>query len=327
MKSMRYLSVLILNVLLFGSAFAQQDPQFSQFMNNRLMINPGYAGSTGFLCGNLSGRQQWAGFTGSPRTFAFCADMAILKETNIPSGVGLTVIADKLGFESSVYAKLAYAYRMALGSGNLGIGIEIGALNKGFSGDFRPSEGGKNSASQDQFIPFNGVSKTGLDFGFGIHYHIPNKFYVGFSAAHLNAPKFDISEKNNGLNYLSARHYYLMAGYEWALPNNPELVIRPNLLMKTSFASTQTDVNVNVLYNNSLWGGVSMRIFGNDAVVPMIGYQGQEGKTSYRIGYSYDVTLSRLRTQSNGSHEIVLGFCYDITPKPKITKYRNVRFL
>jgi len=326
---MKKIGLTLLALVVCFRLFAQQDPQFSQFMNNRLMVNPGYAGANGFLCGSMLGRQQWAGFTGSPRTFAFSADMLIMKETNIPSGIGLTVIADKLGFESSMYAKLAYAYRKALGPGSLGIGIELGMLSKSFSGDFRPTEGGKGSTSLDQFIPFNGIAKTGLDLGLGVHYHVPNKFYVGVSAAHLNAPKFSISEMNNGLNYLSARHYYIMAGYEWALPNNPELVIRPNFLMKTSVASTQIDLNVNVLYNNSLWGGVSMRFLGTDAVVPMVGYQGQafEGKGNYRLGYSYDVTLSKLRTQSNGSHELFLGFCYDITPKPKITKYRNIRFL
>jgi type IX secretion system PorP/SprF family membrane protein len=309
--------------------FAQQDPQFSQNMYNRMAVNPAYAGSNGFLCGTLLGRQQWAGFGGGPRTLAFSADMPIMKETNYPGGVGLTVIADKLGFESSVYAKGAYAYRMALGPGNLGIGVELGMLNKSFSGDFKPTEGGKGSANPDKFIPFDGVSKTGFDLGFGLHYNVPNKYYAGVSISHLNAPKYTVDKTGSGLSYLMARHIYFMAGYEYELPNMPELVLRPNLFVKSSFASTQIDLNVNALYNNMIWGGVSMRFFGTDAVIPMFGYQGVafNGKGNYRIGYSYDVTLSKIRTQSSGSHEIMLGFCYDITPKVNVTRYRNVRML
>ncbi|MGZ4042172.1 MAG: type IX secretion system membrane protein PorP/SprF, partial [Bacteroidia bacterium] len=34
-----------------GVAVAQQDPQFTQWMNNRLIYNPGYAGTSGAICG------------------------------------------------------------------------------------------------------------------------------------------------------------------------------------------------------------------------------------------------------------------------------------
>lgn len=320
-------NILLLNFIAI-SVFGQQDPQFSQNSFNRMSFNPGYAGSSGFLCGNLLGRQQWAGFTGSPQSIAFTADMPIMKETNFPGGVGLTVIADKLGFESTAYVKGAYAYRMQVADGNLGIGLELGMVNKAFSGDFRPIEGGKGSASPDKYIPFDGVSKTKLDLGFGVHYSVPNKYYAGLSFAHLTAPKITVEQTGQGLSYLMARHIYFIAGYDYELEALP-IVLKPNVFVKSSFASTQIDLNATALYNNMIWGGVSMRFLGVDAVVPMFGYQGQllEGKANYRIGYSYDVTLSKLRTASNGSHEIMLGFCYDITPKPKITRYRNVRML
>jgi type IX secretion system PorP/SprF family membrane protein len=321
--------ILALSTLLGLQGFAQQDPQFSQNAFNRMAVNPGYAGSNGFLCGTLIGRQQWAGFAGSPRTFAFSADMPIMKESSMPGGVGLTIISDKLGLETNFYAKAAYAYRLILPTGTLGIGLEIGALQKSFGGLFKPTEGSQGSANPDPSIPFGGISQTKFDLGFGAFYQIPNKLFFGVSAGHLTAPSYSGGTASNSFNYLTARHIYVIGGYEFSLPNNPSLVFKPNFMYKTSLSSNQIDVNALVFYNNMIWGGVSYRILGNDALVPMVGYQGtiMEGKGNYRIGYSYDATLSRLRTASSGSHEVMLGFCYDITPKVKVTKYVNPRFL
>ena len=35
---------------LMNNSFAQQDPQFTQFMHNKLIYNPGYAGTSDAIC-------------------------------------------------------------------------------------------------------------------------------------------------------------------------------------------------------------------------------------------------------------------------------------
>jgi type IX secretion system PorP/SprF family membrane protein len=321
---MRKILTLITSILLADAAIAQQDPQFSMGIQNRMAINPGYAGSSGFLCGNLLARQQWFGVNGAPKSIAFSGDMPLMKETNHPIGVGLTVMADKAGLLKSTYAKAAAAYRLLLSGGSsLGIGVEAGVMNVGYeSGGFIPE------TQADSRIPFNGVSRTGLDIGFGLHYSIPNQFHIGISVGHLNAGKFKY--KGDTAFFSSARHIYVTAGYDYTLPNNPEIILKPSILLKNSLGSSlQLDVNIIALYNNSVWGGLSYRVISSDAVVPMVGYQKMmmDGKGTLKLGYSYDLTLSKLRTNSSGSHEILLGFCYDITPPVKVTKYRNPRFL
>lgn len=320
---MRKIISLISSLLLVNALFAQQDPQFSMGIQNRMAINPGYAGSTGFLCGNLLARQQWVGVNGAPKSLAFSADMPLMKETNHPIGVGLTVIADKAGLLKSTYAKVAGAYRLLLSEGSsLGIGLEVGVMNVGYeSGGFNPEQ------INDSRIPFNGVSKTGLDLGFGLQYTMPNKLHIGVAASHLNAGKFTY---NDTAFFTTARHLYFTAGYDYTLPNNPEIVLKPSVMFKNSLGtSMQLDVNVIAMYNNLVWGGLSYRVISSDAIVPMVGYQKMmmDGKGTLRLGYSYDLTLSKLKTKSTGSHEVLLGFCYDITPPVKVTKYKNARFL
>ena len=108
------MKILITLACLFSTVFianAQQDPQFSQNMFNRLMFNPGYAGTSGSICVTGINRSQWMGFEGAPKTFVLGVDMPI---EAIKGGVGLTLIQDKIGVENNVYAKLAYSYHLKL---------------------------------------------------------------------------------------------------------------------------------------------------------------------------------------------------------------------
>src|SRR5688572_18790000 len=88
-------------------AVAQQDPQFTQFMHNKLIYNPGYAGTTGALCGVVQYREQWLNFEGSPTSIAFAGDMRL---TALPLGVGVTVISDKIGPMSTFILRGAASY-------------------------------------------------------------------------------------------------------------------------------------------------------------------------------------------------------------------------
>jgi type IX secretion system PorP/SprF family membrane protein len=300
-------------LLIASFSYAQQDPQISQYMYNRLGFNAGYAGANGSICATLIGRQQWVGFDGAPKTNVLSIDAPVKK---LHGGLGLTIATDKLGFENNFFGKLAYAFRLPIGDdGNLGIGVEAGMYNKSINGDWKATD----DVSADKAIPVGKAADNTFDLGFGIHYHTP-KFYVGLSSTHLNQGKI----QKDKLNFEIARHYFVTAGYNYDI--NETFTLRPSVLVKSVGSATTLDANVNVLYNNLLWLGVSYRT--SDAIVPMVGFQKAfNAKSAFKVGYAYDVTTSKLKTQSNGSHELMLGFCYTIIPKTTVTKYKNVRFL
>ena len=112
---------------------------------------------------------------------------------------------------------------------------------------------------------------------------------------------------------------YLSGGYSFDL--SPSLSLKPALHIKSDGASTQLDINANFHYKDIVWLGASYRL--QDAIVIMAGVNLFKG---LRIGYSYDVTTSPIKTYSSGSHEIMLGYCYKITQK-KTYPIKNVRFL
>ena len=57
--------------------------------------------------------------------------------------------------------------------------------------------------------------------------------------------------------------------YDYEL--NADLKIRPSILIKSDASSSIMDINVNALFKNMFWAGLTYR-FG-DEIAPMIGYQ------------------------------------------------------
>lgn len=295
-----------------GLTYAQQDPQFTQFMFDKLSINPGYAGIGNELCVTGFYREQWAGFEGNPTTSMINAHMPI---KSINSGAGITFFNDELGQETSTNFKGHFSYHLKnIGSGKLGLGMSLGYISKNLGSDWNAVD----DFTSDNAIPDNSTSAGTFDLSFGAFYKA-DKFHVGLSSTHLTEGEL------KDMNIATARHYYLMAGYEHALSSNIDIL--PNILLKSDGASTQIDINVIGMYKKMVWLGVSGRA--DDAISPMIGYRHElnNGISAIRIGYSYDVTLSELNNYSSGSHEIMLNYCMKLKKPLPPQIYKNVRFL
>lgn len=306
-------------------SFAQQDPQFTQFMHSKLIYNPGYAGTSEAICANVLYRQQWVNFPGAPKTGLVSFDMPI---GQLPIAIGLNVMTDQIGFSKTLFARLALAYNRHIGAGVLGIGIDGGVLQQQFNGTWITPDG---AGTPDASIPTwqatgqasanPGLNKLTYDVGFGAYYSIANKMYVGISSTHLAAQDIKASPE---VKYALARHYYIVGGYTFNVGEGGKHGINPNVKIKSDAASTQLDVNLTYIYNRMFWIGVSYRM--QDAIAPMIGARFLKDK-SLKVGYSYDLTLSKIKGYSAGTHEIMLGYCFNVKKPKKVTSYQNARFL
>lgn len=308
---------------------AQQDPQFTQYMFNQMYFNPAVAGSHDAICAGLVGRQQWVGFDGRPETYAFTVEAPFQDPwLNQQHGVGLTVSSDALGQESTFGLKVNYAYHYMLGSGGtISAGLGLGMVQKAIGADWDALD----PVNQDPAINTSGRSASSFDMDFGLYYRIPNQLYVGFSTTHLTAS--DLADAGGGATldnfyYSVARHYFLTAGYNYQL--NSSITIEPSVLVKSDATITSFDLTGIATYEDQFYGGLTYRL--QDAVALILGYKYQmsgqgAGGGILRIGYSYDFTTSQLRQYSGGAHELLVKYCFNVTPQVKVQKHRTVRFL
>ena len=79
--------------------------------------------------------------------------------------------------------------------------------------------------------------------------------------------------------------------------------MRPSLLIKSDASSTIMDVNVNALFQNKFWGGITWRV--GDEIAPMLVISTLGDGSSLRIGYAYGYTTSEIGSYSSGSHDIM----------------------
>jgi type IX secretion system PorP/SprF family membrane protein len=305
MKRIVFLCVILFCVL---SLSAQQDPQFSQNMFNKLANNPGYAGSTSGISTSVLHRSQWMGFddegaAASTQNFSVDAEVPILN-----GGVGLNIVKDNIASFSNLGIQASYAYRTQLGFGQIGMGMSVGMYQSGLNGGaLRPSQAG------DPVIPTGDVNGSKLDIGAGVYFNNQN-MYIGLSSAHMTEPTIEWSD---GQSYNLARHYFLISGYNYEI--NPQFSLHPSIYLKHDGATSQLDINTNLIYNNKMWSGVSYRV--DEGVIILAGMDINE---SLRFGVGYDVTI--INPMSN-SFEFMLGYNFKVKTTKTISKYKNPRFL
>ena len=306
---MKKILILILGVLSVVSVSAQQDPQFSQNMFNKLANNPGFAGSRGVVATSVLHRSQWMGFgeeggaAVSTQNFSIDAELPFMH-----GGVGLNIVKDNVAGFSNLGLQVSYAYRTELGVGQIGMGMSVGMFQSGLDGTIlKPAQSGDNA------IPLSSVSGSKLDIGAGIYYNTQDT-YVGVSSSHMTEP---VVEWSDGAQYPLARHYFLIAGYTHDL--NPLLLLHPSIYLKSDGATSQLDINTSLIYNNKMWGGVSYRL--DEGLVFLTGLNVNE---DLKLGLAYDVVLNQI---GNNSIEVMLGYNFKVNYNKAVSKYKNPRFL
>jgi type IX secretion system PorP/SprF family membrane protein len=311
MKKVLVLFFVLLSTLLK----AQQDPQFSLNMFNIYSVNPAFSGSYDQFNALAIHRSQWVGFgDGAPVTQHVSVEAPVYF---LHGGAGVSLLNDKIGNEYTRGVNLSYAYQTKLSKkSELGVGLSLGFMDVGFEGEWvTPSN---NSGADDPSVPAIGENDIVPDLGLGIYYRM-KELYIGYSVTHLNQATA-VYGNNDDTDFEFKKHHYFTMG--WMHEVSSELVMRPSMFVKTDQISTQIDFNINVMYADHLWGGVTYRL--DDAVVLIAGYNINK---NLKFGYAYDITTSDLKSDSSGSHEILLRYSFKMRPPGKMpTHYRNIRY-
>ena len=294
MKALWKHIALLLLLAVTSPVFAQQVPQWSQYMLNPYIHNPAVGGSEDSFVGTLSQRYQWTGVTDAPRTFV----LSLHGPTKNPAmGVGGMVYSDHVGPTRQTGGQLSYSYHFRVMEGwKLGIGLSVGALQWSIDGDKITLIDNNDPALYNDLR-----SKTVFDASAGIFaYH--KKAFFGVSVPHIIAGKVAVFDTQDQQANQLERHYAIMAGYHYELTDI--WTISPSAMVKyVAPAAPRIDLSTIVKYRDMVWLGGGYRL--DDAAVIMAGYT---WRNSLSVGYSYDFTTSDLRSYSHGTHEVIFSF-------------------
>lgn len=283
---------------------------FSQYMFNKLAVNPGYAGSRELLSADMIYRYQWVNIEGAPKTVSF----ALHSPLNNPHlALGFNLSNDKIGPLSNTSAMATFAYRIIFPKSKLSFGLQAGVK----SSDVLWSKFNVKDAGESFLEMSNQVeNKVIPDANFGVYYY-SDKFYAGVSARQLLQNQTLLSSDNLGNTQFSklATHFYAMTGA--AFPLNDNVVFRPSLLAKfVNNAPPQLDLNASFLFANTLWVGASYRTEKAIALITEVNIA-----QNLRIGYSYDIWMNELQSYNKGSHEIRISFDFNVGKRILTPRY------
>ena len=307
-----YLVLLLIPELLFA-----QDPQFSQFYANPIYLNPAFAGSQRCPRVNLNYRNQWPALSGNFISYTASYDQHV----DPIGGLGLIVMNDKAGESTLTTTSISGIYSYQL---NVSRDFSIRA---GFQGTyFQKKVDWDKLTFGDMIDPRYGFvyqtqevrpnqNRSFWDFSAGLLGY-SNRFYGGVAVHHLTEPQeFYIKEApGSQLPMKITAHAGAIIPLGGTRDNS--MYISPNILYQKQRDFKQFNVGFYV-YKAPLIGGLWYR--GQDAFIALVGIQ----QGIFKLGYSYDVTTSKLYNASAGSHELSLGLNFACHPKKK--RFRTIK--
>lgn len=304
---MKFKLVFVITIIFCSTIYAQQEPQYSQYMYNMSTVNPAYAtGQSGLISTGLLFRKQWTGIEGSPQTANVFGNIPMSEKIEL----SVNYVNDRVGDAIPVnndYINVDFAYITRISDqARLSYGLKAGINN------FKIDPSGSDVATDPAFI--NNTSTTQLNIGAGL-YLFTNNFYAGISSPNLLPSDVDI----DGIGVAQTKtHLYGIVGYVFDFVDNVRL--KPSAVIKQVLDSPLTfDLSLNSLIYDTFELGVSYRY--TDSFIALAGFNITQ---NLKIGYSYDFSVSELSGYNNGSHEIVLLFNFDLLKFSN--KYSSPRF-
>lgn len=321
----RFLLVIIC-LGIIGTVVAQ-DPQFSQYYQAPLYLNPGFTGITPQQRLVVNHRIQWPNL---PQAFSTSAASYDIWVDELNSGFGFLATTDKIGSAGwrTTTASLLYSYKVKINkklvfSPGLYFGYGFNGLDRS---RLRLGDG----------LEFNGISldpdlqrvgdRQYLDFGSGFLLY-SKIFWIGASFHHMNRPNLSVLNDVARLGMKTTVH----AGARVPLNNETRgqrgLYLTPSFIYRAQSGITQLDLGLNLhvdpvsiglWYRGKPFESNGAGTINQDALILQLGLY----LKNFSVGYSYDFSISQFSTSSGGAHEISLIYEFATRPIRKASKKR-----
>lgn len=312
---------IVIYILLFCtiSVFGQ-DMQFTQFYASPLYLNPALTGANACSRVSLAYRNQWPGVNTTYQSYLLSFDHYLQPQH---LGIGLQLATDKAGSAGlrTTLINPSFAYEAKLGKQvGVRLGIQPGVTIKSIKseqllfGD-QISRGGNSNPTSVATVESPFQTKAFVDVGAGALLYT-EKLWIGTSFYHINKPNESLTGSNT--NSLPVK-YSVHGGGKFPLnadEKDNDLRKYISLVMNYRGQGKFDQFDIGAYYSQSffnlgIWyrGIPGLKAYkqgysNNDAIAFLAGV---ELKTM-RIGYSYDLTISKLSSKTSGAHEISLSY-------------------
>lgn len=301
---------------LLSFSMSAQDAIFSQFYSAPVYVNPALAGAV--KCGRLSlnYRNQWSAI---PGTFSFINASYDQHIDKISGALGLvaTSVQEGNGSYRTTYVGGVYSYNIQVNDVfSIKTALQASYVNRRvdwneltFPDQFDDVMGLARSTSEQ--ILNTPANKHYVDFSAGIVGFSEN-FYAGFAVHHLARP--DESFIGSGTVYRLPMKFTAHAGavidlvpkrYRFRTPNAPTL--SPNIIYQQQGPAQQLNYGIYASFHPIVFGAwfrQTISFENRESLAFLVGIK----LNAMNVGYSYDLSLNKLKGVSGGSHEISVSY-------------------
>ncbi len=319
-------SLLLLAMLTLSATVGAQDIGFSQFYANPLYLNPAFAGSAVAPRISLTYRSQWPGLVSAFTTVSASYDQYF---PDLHGGLGFIILTDRQGDHGALSTSMAgamYSFRFQVGrdiyvSAALQASLVLNHLNW--------NEYLRFPDQIDQIMGFayptgaqkpDKVSQWSADFNAGLLVS-GSQWYAGLAAAHLTQPNQAFySDDPVPMKFTVHAGGLINVAEESRRQSSLGLgspIISPNLVYQFQNGFNYFNYGLYLDWQPFLVG-VWFRhgIENPDAFIFQLGFQ----HDYFKVGYSYDVTVSKLANATAGAHELTLGILLPVPEQKKKVK-------
>lgn len=288
-------TLLCIFVCIVTCSFGQQVSHMSQWIHHQYAINPAYTGIKTCLEAQSTIRGQWIKVDGAPYSgwVSVHAPLQAKRRKFLSGrhGLGGMVYLDNIGPFQDIRVQLSYAGHFNFSLTNrLSLGLAVGARQLSFdlneAKPLTPDPTINGSASQ--------ILPTAT---FGAWWN-GKKYFAGFTLYELIPQKWNTI----GMNARSQMHAMVTGGYKFNI--NSKVDVFPGMYVAYT-KNTPIELQIHALVEFQRKFNIGLGIRNTDALITMIGFRFRE---KWKLGYSYDFILSKMRPNTFHSHEITLSF-------------------
>ena len=147
----------------------------------------------------------------------------------------------------------------------------------------------------------------------GAYYYSP-RWYVGASLMDVLDRKesYVFNSDDDYYNIFHRKHFYFIGGAIFDM--GASFKLRPSFLLKEDFKGPSSlDLNAMMIYEDKTYNDFSAKdLSTTNSISGIVQFYLSE---RFRIGYSYDYMLNDMENVQNGTHEITLGYTFQIRKK------------